>query len=142
MNIVFYYLGGLAIGGLFAGLAALAQKGMEKEREGGLPEKEEGAGYLLDGYGPPEKEEGEGVLAALLLAFRSLQKQGAAGYGPWLSTCIRRSQAGDYVPASVAATAIRFTLDELSGKRFDTGALTTVLESLEKEEGDPIDMNV
>ena len=138
MNIVFYYLGGLAIGGLFAGLAALAQKGMEKEREGGLPEKEEGAGYLLDGYGPPEKEEGEGVYGHLLASYRSLQSQKAAGFGPWLSACIRRCKEGYFVPAAVAATAIRFTLDELAGKRFDTGVLAAALYELEKEDGEGV----
>lgn len=134
MNIIYLYLGGCLIGGGIAGImATMARGGAEKEKEGGIPENEKGAGYLLDRYDRPEKEEGEGVLSALLSSYRSLRDQKAAGFGPWLSTCIRKIQSGVYVPANVALLALRWTRDELAGRRYDLAGLDEAIAALERE---------
>lgn len=81
---------------------------------------------------PDEKEKGGGVvLEAVRGAYKSLTRQRAAAYGPWLSCIIERGGA----PASVAVTALKRTRYELTGSRFDLSGLDRAIEALESETG-------
>ena len=81
---------------------------------------------------PDEKEEGGGmVLETVRGAFKSLTRQRAAAFGPWLSCIIERGGA----PASVAVTALKRTRYELTGSRFDLSGLDRAIEALESETG-------
>lgn len=81
---------------------------------------------------PDEKEEGGGmVLEAVRGAFKSLKRQRAAAFGPWLSCIIERGGA----PAPVAVTALKRTRYELTGSRFDLSSLDRAIEALESETG-------
>lgn len=76
-----------------------------------------------------EKEEGGGmVLEAVRGAYKSLKRQKAAAFGPWLSCIIERGGA----PAPVAVTALKRTRYELTGSRFDLSGLDRAIEALEK----------
>jgi len=100
-----------------------------------------------------EKEEGAPVTdgrvqAIIRAAYLDLKRQGASGCGPWLSS-ILETNAGDWcvgrtnkgrsvvvtepanVPAPVALTAVRWTIQELAGSRFDLSALYEAEKKLE-----------
>ena len=101
----------------------------EKKEEGGAP---------ADGR----------VQAIIRAAYLDLKRQGASGCGPWLSSiletnagewCVGRTNKGRSVvvtepaavPASVALTAVRWTIQELAGRRFDLSALYEAEKKLE-----------
>lgn len=78
-----------------------------------------------------EKERrGEGVLSAVRSAYKSLRRQRAAGYGPWLSAVLEKCQSGAEVPAAVALLALDRTRDELRGSRFDLSGLDDAIAAL------------
>lgn len=79
-------------------------------------------------------------------AHESLEKQHACGYGPWLSCILKRSIKYEIVkdergwvsvynegtcPPNVALTALRWTKNELLGRRFDLSCLDEAIASLE-----------
>lgn len=71
--------------------------------------------------------EKERVFQEVYLAHTRLEKQRARGYGPWLTCIIERRGC----PAPVALTALRWTKNELLGRRFDLSCLDEAIESLE-----------
>lgn len=103
---------------------------------------------LAEDYKPKLAEEttvetfDENEYEAFLLvrhAHESLEKQHACGYGPWLSCILKRSIKYEIVkdergwvsvynegtcPPSVALTAVRWTMNELAGSRFDISQLS------------------
>ncbi len=129
MNIIGLYLGGCLIGGGIAGIMAAATR--EKKEPAPVPENEGRAGYLLAGYDLPEREEGAGVYGILLGAFRSLQEQKAARYRGWISACIEMCQKGYSVPVDVALLALRRTLNELEGPRYEKEGEPTIYFNLD-----------
>ena len=78
------------------------------------------------------EDRGAEVLSVVYRAYASLRSQGAAGYGPWLSSVISHG-GGD---ASVALTAVRWTIRDLEGRRFDLGGLLEAEAVLEEMTGD------
>ena len=93
----------------------------------------------LSGFQRPRPVEGVGVYGILLSVSRSLRKQGAAGYGCWISTCIEKIQGGEDVPPETALIALRWTRDELSilnGRRYDLNELGRGILALEVETGE------
>lgn len=102
---------------------------------------------LAEDYKPKLAEEttvetfDENEYEAFLLvksAYDSLKKQRACGYGPWLSCILERSIKYEIVkdgrgrvgvhyegtcPPNVALTAVRWTMNELAGSRFDLSQL-------------------
>lgn len=84
-----------------------------------------------------KKKEGEGdvkrlaILAVLQEAHRSLQRQRAGGFGPWIASCIRAIQCGRDCPADVARLAVDKTIGELySASYYDLTGLYTASEQL------------
>ena len=82
------------------------------------------------------REEGWAVRQALTDAYKSLTNQRAAGFRCWIPACIERVGRGEDVPAAVALMAIRWTLNELAGSRFDLSVLEAAAASLEAKTGD------
>ena len=80
--------------------------------------------YEMDKDG--KKREAGRVRAIANIAHLSLQKQGARGYGPWLSSII----VHDSPDKKVALTAVRWTISELSGKRYDLSELVWAAQEL------------
>ena len=77
------------------------------------------AAVEFDAHRDVKEVEAGRVRAIANIAHLSLQKQGARGYGPWLSSII----VHDSPDKKVALTAVRWTIRELSGKRFDLSEL-------------------
>ena len=77
----------------------------------------------------------ETVRQTIIRAYRSLEKQKAAGYGPWLSACLSRRDT----PPGVALEALRRVQSELrgfSGRRYDLKELGRAILALEVEMGE------
>lgn len=112
-----------------------------------VPETEPATGpvYNSTKYAVPTPAR-EGVHGILFSAFRSLNKQNAAGYGSWLSCCLERLQNGLPVPTAVALRALNMTKKELAGARyskenetpvyFDLSGLDAAIAALEIVTGD------
>ena len=71
----------------------------------------------------------ERTRAALLDCYKQLKREGA-GFGPWLSSCIVRMNAGAGVLVPVAIQALKLTADELRG-RHDLGPIWRACDILE-----------
>jgi len=96
-------------------------------------------GISLSEFERPDPIMGVGVYGILLSIYRSLRKQGAAGYGCWISACIKRMQDGEDVPPETALIALRWTRDELrflNGRRYDLNELGRGILALEVETGE------
>lgn len=104
-----------------------------KEREGRRAQMEALERVRQDAK---RREEGWAVRQALTDAYKSLTNQRAAGFRCWIPACIERVGRGEDVPAAVALMAIRWTLNELAGSRFDLSVLETAAASLEAKTGD------
>lgn len=104
-----------------------------KEREGRRAQMEALERVRQDAK---RREEGWAVRQALTDAYKSLTNQRAAGFRCWIPACIERVGRGEEVPAAVALMAIRWTLNELAGSRFDLSVLEAAAASLESKTGD------
>ena len=104
-----------------------------KEREGRRAQMEALERVRQDAK---RREEGWAVRQALTDAYKSLTNQRAAGFRCWIPACIERVGRGEDVPAAVALMAIRWTLNELAGSRFDLSVLEAAAASLEAKTGD------
>ena len=108
---VFSILVGLAICGPIVGHFVREWKQQERERRAVV-----------------EYETGCRVFEILNETHRSLDRQKVRGYGPWLSCLIER-RCGD---ANVALTAVRFTIRDLAGSRFNLDALNKAAAELKE----------
>lgn len=93
-------------------------------------------GIVLDRYSPPKQLKGTGQYGILLSAFRSLEKQHAAGYRSWISSCIERMQKGLDVPPEIALRALYMTREELNGRRYNLDGLNEAIVTLETQMGE------
>lgn len=80
------------------------------------------------------------VLGLVRVAYDSLIQQKAKGYGPWLTTCIRKIQAGEDVPIGAVLIALKWTRDELNGlnvsRHYDLGEIGRSILALEVAMGE------
>ena len=118
----------------------------KKEEEEALYEFETGAGAGLDNVVTDTKA--EQVRGILTDCRRDLDRQHAAGFGPWISALLDGGYemevtgydrqgvpivARDWTECSAAEalTAVRWTLQELAGSRFNTSKLQEAVALLE-----------
>jgi len=110
MKLLFIYL----VGGAIAALIVIVRGWIERKRDG----------EFMDDEIEEKTYSGNGNVGRILYnAFRSLHRQGAGGYGPWLSSCIERINKGYIVPNKVALQAVRRTIADLDGSRFNIACL-------------------
>lgn len=80
------------------------------------------------------------VLNLIRGVYKSLSKQNARGYGLWLTTCIRKIQAGEDVPIGTVLIALKWTRDELRGpyvsRHYDLGEIGRAILALEVAMGE------
>lgn len=93
--------------------------------ENGRQKHEEQKSEVVEDTGPD-------VLGIVRNANKSLTRQKAAGYGPWLSAVISHGGA----PINVALTAIQWTISELWGSRFNLDGLYAAKTELEEMMGE------
>ena len=73
-----------------------------------------------------EDERAEKVRDIIHAARLSLSEQKAGGFGPWLTSVMYRAKPD----AKVALTAVRWTLEELAGSRYDLSELVWAEQEL------------
>ena len=123
MNEVFVAWGAAAV---VAVVVDRVMNGKKRRAEREEREREEQARRAAE-QAEREALEKERVFQEVYLAYTRLEKQRARGYGPWLPCIIDRRGC----PAPVALTALRWTKNELLGRRFDLSCLDEDIESLE-----------
>ena len=143
-----FFLYPIAIGAAYGIHRFMTWHGQYKKRAGAVPVGDSSEYDLNEAYATTTAPDYSlRVREIVQKCHKDLRGQGAAGYGPWLSSLLKGSSlsifhdekggvrvlsGGRPIAPAVALTAVRWTLRELSGSRFSTKALEEAAGELEE----------